>query len=773
MLAVSFGILLGPYVTGLFDPRSWGGGRQFDQVTLEVTRIIVALDVFSVGVELPRAYILHHWRGMICLLGPVMIAGWFISAALIFALVPALTYIDAMIIAAAITPTDTLLASSVVGKGRYARKHVPPHLSHMLQAEAGSNDGTAIVLLYLAMFIRFRHDDSIGLAIGHWLLFTVAYHIILAIVMGSVAGIIARKTIKFSKQNLLIDKESMVSMYIALALLATGVSILAGTDDIVASFACGVAFAWDGSLSEEIEHSNFSEILSHLVNATVFIYVGATIPFASWNDGTLELQSWKMVVLALSILLLRRLPILVMLHKCIPDLKSIREAIFCGHFGPVGVSALFISALATTKLPTPNVPARSSLDTLALIMQPIMYLLVFCSVLIHGLSVPFFTMGKNVHTRVNSLRRSLTSSSNPEPDWLNRVPRLPLVVNDFGGALSETNPSETTAIRGSMSNCLAVAQEPDGDTAVEVPEENHENPSLHNKGDNAEPPNDAPIKKEERRYKSGNYLIVERDDGKELEVRGLQPRVFYKARSGSSKNHQSDEGGSNDVSTYGNHERNVEDFSLPRELASRPVTPIEKSEAEVWEEQQEMPRNSQLGSQPSNPNSLSFCHMGLSARSSQVSPRSSEDFSVEAKDHIRQSAESVVQFNPPHSFKRRSSSHQSVLPSRSDEDSSQRTSNQLGPKLQRDGALSQTTTPQVCKSESERTGLLGPAASRPPSSLSHRLSFESGSRPPSGSNTPAQAGAGLPRGRPRGSSFRNNGLSDPNKRVSFNEPLLE
>jgi NhaP-type Na+/H+ or K+/H+ antiporter len=168
MLAVSFGILLGPHVAGLFDPRSWGGGASFNEITLEITRIIVALDVFTAGVELPPAYILRHWQTMVCLLGPVVLAGWFISGAFIILLVPALSYLEALVIAACVCPTDILLASSVVGNGRYAQKHVPPHLRHLLQAEAGANDGVAIILLYLTLFLLLRNNYSVGHAIGDW-----------------------------------------------------------------------------------------------------------------------------------------------------------------------------------------------------------------------------------------------------------------------------------------------------------------------------------------------------------------------------------------------------------------------------------------------------------------------------------------------------------------------------------------------------------------------------------------------------------------------------
>lgn len=167
-ISVVFGILLGPYASGVFDPRSWGAGRNFDDLTLELTRIVVALSVFAVGVELPKAYILRHWKSLAVLLGPAMLFGWIVSGALIYALVPALTFLQALVIAAAVTPTDPVLAASVVGKGKYAQKHVPAHLRHLLQAESGCNDGAAFPFLYLAMFLLMREETGVGLVIGKW-----------------------------------------------------------------------------------------------------------------------------------------------------------------------------------------------------------------------------------------------------------------------------------------------------------------------------------------------------------------------------------------------------------------------------------------------------------------------------------------------------------------------------------------------------------------------------------------------------------------------------
>ena len=73
-LAFVFGVIVGPYGANIFDPRSWGGGgtETVNEITLEVSRVILAVGVFAIGVELPKAYMAKHWRSLLFLLGPVM-----------------------------------------------------------------------------------------------------------------------------------------------------------------------------------------------------------------------------------------------------------------------------------------------------------------------------------------------------------------------------------------------------------------------------------------------------------------------------------------------------------------------------------------------------------------------------------------------------------------------------------------------------------------------------------------------------------------------------
>lgn len=43
-----------------------------NEITLEFTRVVLAIGVFAVGVELPKQYMKKHWKSLAFLLGPVM-----------------------------------------------------------------------------------------------------------------------------------------------------------------------------------------------------------------------------------------------------------------------------------------------------------------------------------------------------------------------------------------------------------------------------------------------------------------------------------------------------------------------------------------------------------------------------------------------------------------------------------------------------------------------------------------------------------------------------
>ncbi len=171
--------------------------------------------------------------------------------------------------------------------------------------------------------------------------------IVLSVIWGSMLGYSFRHLMKFCERKDLIDRQSYVAQYISLALLTVGTTTLLGTEVLLASFTCGTAFSWDGFFNKQTEASVFSSVVDLLLNTAAFVYVGAWMPFDSFSDPTLSLSIWRLICIAILILMLRRLPIILGLFKWIPDIKSFREALFCGHFGPIGIGDLHFSLFHT------------------------------------------------------------------------------------------------------------------------------------------------------------------------------------------------------------------------------------------------------------------------------------------------------------------------------------------------------------------------------------------------------------------------------------------
>ncbi|PPQ70698.1 hypothetical protein CVT24_000180 [Panaeolus cyanescens] len=84
--------------------------------------------------------------------------------------------------------------------------------------------------------------------------------------------------------------------------------------------------------------------------------------------------------------------------------------------GPMGVGAVFISTMAITRLPEPHHPPESREDYLLIALESVVPFLVLASIIIHGLSIPFFNLGVNV-TRTVSISTLTISRSRLYPDW--------------------------------------------------------------------------------------------------------------------------------------------------------------------------------------------------------------------------------------------------------------------------------------------------------------------------------------------------------------------
>ncbi|KAI0650295.1 Sodium/hydrogen exchanger family-domain-containing protein [Trametes meyenii] len=422
VLGTACGIIFGPYCANVFNPRSWGGNT--NTITLEVMRITLAAGLFAIGVELPRRYMAEHVKGLLFMVVPTMAFGWIIVAAVIFAIFPTLNFVSSLVIAACLTPTDPIISAAIVG-GKFAIQHVPLNLRRIISAESAANDGLAYPFLSLSIYLTT--EASRRVAIGKWFLVGWLYQVILGTVIGAVLGICFSFLLQFSHRKNFVDRESYIAQYLALALFTIGIVRTLGSDDLLAAFAAGTALGWNGHFQHQVEGEMFSSVIDLLLNCGCFVYIGAWLPFNMYDAPELGITPWRLVVLFVAVLVLRRIPPLLLLYKWVPEIETWKEALFTGHFGPMGVGAVFVSTLAVMELPAPQSPPQSQAEMLSATLQTIVSFVVLGSIIIHGLSIPFFSLSHTIGARTLSLTRTWTSRKvHPPhaPEWLNLVRRF-------------------------------------------------------------------------------------------------------------------------------------------------------------------------------------------------------------------------------------------------------------------------------------------------------------------------------------------------------------
>ncbi|TVY82317.1 Na(+)/H(+) antiporter [Lachnellula suecica] len=438
-LAVAFGILLGPHVFNLISPSRRGMN---DEMMQEITRVIVGIQCFVVGIELPKHYFKRHWKSVLWFLGPVMTFSWAITS-LFAGLIFKTGLATALIIGACLSPTDPVLAASVLAESRFSAR-VPRRLKHLLSAESACNDGVSFPFLYIGI-MALKYSNA-GEAAKNYFLITILWQCTFGIVLGLIIGRCANKLLRFSDNRIYISQPSFVVFYLLLAILCVGVGSILGSDDFLVAFGAGVGFAHDGWFSKKTKSLPFPTIIDMILNSSMFVFFGTIIPFSEFvpRKVTPNCGVWQLFLFLFLVILFRRIPIVLALKRFIPDVRTFREALFCGHFGPMGVGALFLAMemrgeLETGKaIPKPS-PDReitypiSEKQQAIYLVWPVICFVVLGSTMIHGLS----TLGISIAGHFVRPKGERAPLLGQETDALDAM------VHDEGGGESEPEISGT------------------------------------------------------------------------------------------------------------------------------------------------------------------------------------------------------------------------------------------------------------------------------------------------------------------------------------------
>jgi NhaP-type Na+/H+ or K+/H+ antiporter len=334
LVALLAGVLIGPAALGLLDLAGLG-----DQTVILEEAALVTLGIALVGValRLPVGYASTHWRLLVVLLGVVMPLMWLAGGFLAY-LILGLPFWVAVLVGAIVTPTDPVVASSIVAGG-VAKRNLPAKLRHAISAESGFNDGLALPFIALPVLVL---TEPSGEALSHWLTHTILLEITAGAAVAALMGYAAGKTLRWAEANETMERTSLLTISLALSLTVLGVTELLHLNGVLAAFVAGVVFNWAGSSDAKESQEEIQEAISRFFNLPIFVLLGMALPWEGWLA-----LGWKGPVLVAAVLLLRRLPAVLALRPFLGPLRgTTKDVLFLGWFGPIGAAALYYAAFS-------------------------------------------------------------------------------------------------------------------------------------------------------------------------------------------------------------------------------------------------------------------------------------------------------------------------------------------------------------------------------------------------------------------------------------------
>lgn len=247
MVAVLAGVFLA-HIVSFLQPHEYAcrGPEDVKSITLEFSRLVLAVQLLLAGVQLPSRYMRTAWKSLFYLLGPGLTLSWLITGLIIWGVLPRLGLVGGLTIAACVAPTDPILSNAII-KGRFAERNTPRSVRELIAAEAGTNDGLGYPFLFFGLlYIKYvQYGDGPLHMLSSWVVETWLYVIVFSVLYGALAGYLARKLQRWSAKRKLIEEESSLFFVVALSLFVLGTCGILKTDDVLACFVAGCVFGWD------------------------------------------------------------------------------------------------------------------------------------------------------------------------------------------------------------------------------------------------------------------------------------------------------------------------------------------------------------------------------------------------------------------------------------------------------------------------------------------------------------------------------------------------
>lgn len=315
-------------------------------VTEHLTELCVIIALMGVGLAIDRPPRWRTWTtawrlvlvAMPICIGAVAVLGWGLIG-----LAPA----SALLLGAALAPTDPVLASDVqvegpdvdTGEGAPAQDE-DDEVRFAITSEAGLNDGAAFPFVYLAVLMAGA--GSVGTWVLEWFAWNLVGKVVIGVLVGAASGIaLARLAFRSRRQVLRLAEAGDPILAIAATLGVYGLTEVLGGYGFLAVFVCAVALrsrernhAFHASLHEFIGQ------LEHMLTWALLLLLGAAV-----SQGLLRSLTWGGAVVAVLLVLVIR-PVVAWLSLQGTVLGP-RERAVTAFFGVRGIGCLYYVAYAT------------------------------------------------------------------------------------------------------------------------------------------------------------------------------------------------------------------------------------------------------------------------------------------------------------------------------------------------------------------------------------------------------------------------------------------
>jgi NhaP-type Na+/H+ or K+/H+ antiporter len=345
------GLVLGEGGLGVleFDPRSG-----FVELLAVVALVLI---LFRDGLEVEAEMLQKAWHVPFRALAVAMP----LTGALVACAAKAMTdlsWTEAFLLGALLSPTDPVLSSSVVTNPR-----VPRFIRHSLNLESGLNDGLALtaVLALVAALSESREDFQVW----SFVLQDVSLGVVTGLLVGGVASFLMPRRVALGYE---ISPHQKSLYALGTAFTAYGVAVLQPEGNgFIAVFVCAIALGiLRPDIRESFEHR--SEDVIEIVKLGIFVVFGSLLTFGDlFEDGLVAVG-----LVAFTLLIAR--PVALFTALAGTRVSTTAKA-FMAWFGPKGVATMTFGLLVLAE----DIPSGGRIFHLAA-------LTVFFSIIVHGLS---------------------------------------------------------------------------------------------------------------------------------------------------------------------------------------------------------------------------------------------------------------------------------------------------------------------------------------------------------------------------------------------------